>query len=463
MTVNKKNPVEIFNDFAEDYLNFEKNPTKGIFWLDTMKFLCEKFGHPEKCCRCVHVAGSKGKGSVSMMIASVLEEAGYKVGVYSSPHIVDFRERIRLPNRFFDDEVYLDSVNELIGGIKSLSEDELPDKRRLTWFELATLYGMLCFRNAHVDYAVYEVGLGGRLDSTNVVVPDVCCITQIELEHTEFLGDTLEKIAYEKGGIIKEGVPVVVSRNCSCVDEVFEKIANEKKSSVFYSDKMSKMSEIVYKNIQCDKISNFMRMNLSVKSDFFKRDLNFNMRLLGQFQADNACTASIASRLLLPEIGEDVIERGINRAYLEGRLEILGSVSGHEGMGGLVLDGAHTVNSIRFTLDTVMALFGKSGKRLHLLFACAQDKDVDDMAPFFKNVFSEVTVTKPGAVKATDLVRVKNALGRCGVGFCCIEDFNEAILRSFDAAATDNAILVVTGSFYLVSEVKKYMQNILDD
>ena len=231
-----KSAISVFEEFAEEYLNFEKTPKKNIFWLDTMEFLCSRFGNPQNCIPSFHVAGSKGKGSVATMIASILEEGGYKTGLYSSPHIIDFIERIGTCKGPFEESIYEVSVRQLINRVNSISLHELPSERPVTWFELVTLLAMLSFKNAGCDYSVYEVGLGGRLDATNVINPLCCCINQIEKEHTEFLGDTVEKIAAEKAGIIKEGVPVLVAPQIESVREVFRQKAGEKKSRIIFVD-----------------------------------------------------------------------------------------------------------------------------------------------------------------------------------------------------------------------------------
>ena len=178
-----------FYKWLDNYLNFEKSQTKGIFWLESMRFLCGKLSNPQDKIPCIHVAGSKGKGSCSAMISSILEEAGYKCGVYESPHISDFRERIGTAHSFFEDIIYEKSADELTSLVDSIPVSELPGQRPLTWFELVTAFGFLCFKNAGCNFVVYETGLGGRLDSTNIVKPLASVLMPIELEHTEFLGD----------------------------------------------------------------------------------------------------------------------------------------------------------------------------------------------------------------------------------------------------------------------------------
>ena len=165
-----------FLSWLDGFLNFEKLPQKNIFWLNTMEFLCKKLNHPESICPCFHVAGSKGKGSVASLIASIMQKAGYKTGLYASPHILDFKERIRNGKDFFSEDIYEKSALELMNTMESTPLSEFPSERNVTWFELVTAFGFLCMKNANVDCAVYEVGLGGRLDATNVVNPLISVI-----------------------------------------------------------------------------------------------------------------------------------------------------------------------------------------------------------------------------------------------------------------------------------------------
>ncbi|MBQ0039127.1 MAG: bifunctional folylpolyglutamate synthase/dihydrofolate synthase [Treponema sp.] len=433
----EKSAIGVFEEFADDYLNFEKTPEKNIFWLDTMQFLCDRFGNPELACPSFHVAGSKGKGSVSIMIASILAEAGKYAGLYSSPHILDFNERIGTCKGPFDEAVYEKSVRELMDFVNSVTLDSLPGKRPITWFELVTLLGILCFKNAGCDYSVYEVGLGGRLDATNVIKPKCCCINQIELEHTEFLGDTLEKIAAEKGGIIKAGTPVIVAPQSESVRKVFKDIAKEKNAPIFFIDEISKLSEVVYEN---------RRMLCRIESSFFKRPLVVALRMLGEFQARNAVMAALAVKQVLPDLDESIIEKGLESAVLPGRFEICEDV---------VYDGAHTEKSIGYTIETFEKIYG-SNANAHLLFGCAADKEVEKMAPMFKGKFTGISITRPGNVKASDMDRMKKAFDDAGLECFCCSDYLKTIPYAIKKAREEKSVLLVTGSFYLVSEVKKY-------
>ena len=441
------NAIDIFQDWLDDYLNFENNPKKDIFWLDTIDFLCKRFDNPQDFAPCIHVAGSKGKGSVSRMIACILEEAGYNVGLYSSPHITDFRERISKATGFFDESIYEAAVKEIMPNIDSIIN--LPADRPITWFELVTLYAFLCFRKANVDWSVFEVGMGGRLDATNVIRPKLCCITGIELEHTEFLGDTLEKIAAEKAGIIKNCTPVVIARQpTEGVRIVLREKAFTRHAPCYFVD------EIIKKATYCFN-ENDKSMSLMLESDIFNRPIKTKLKMLGKCQALNAAQAAIAIRKVLPNLDEAIIERGLAKAKLPGRFEIIDSVPGHTGIPHLILDGAHTLNSIKLTLETLGRMY--DDQKVNLLFACAADKDIKDISMQFKYRFEHVYVTKPGNKKQSDINAEIQAFKNAEIDFTADADYKKMIQKAFSESSASGAILLVTGSFYLVSEVKKLM------
>lgn len=451
-----------FEIFLNSFLNFEKLPQKNIFWLDTMEYFSEKLGNIHLSCPTVHVAGSKGKGSVSCMISSILSAAGKKTGLYTSPHILSFFERITQDGNFLSLSTYEKSAEELINCIKSEDKNL---KRPVTWFELITLYAFLCFKNEKMDAAVFETGLGGRLDATNIIKPKVCCIGPIELEHTEFLGNTIEKIAAEKGGIIKQNTPVVSAAQKKEAKEVLKRIAAEKKSPVFFMDEEINYIKTNYILSTCtknntDKCINFstslekllMKTELSIKG--FSRPLCFNLQLPGDYQAQNAAIAALAVKKAFPEISEDTIEKGLSKAYIPGRLEII--PNSKDNIPFLILDGAHTPNSINFTLRTLREIFSDSSlKDFNILFACAKDKDIKDITPLFKNCFHEIFLTKPGNVKQSDLPSVEKSFLENGLKFHSDEDFEKEIDLALKKSAAKNKKLLVTGSFYLVSEILK--------
>lgn len=460
--------------WLDSYLNFEKLPQKNIFWLDTMAFLCKKCANPQNAAPAFHVAGSKGKGSVAAMIASILDAAGYRTGLYTSPHIVDFSERIGGAHGAFGETVYENAAAALRQTIDALRKEDLPSGRSITWFELVTLYAFLCFKEAKTDYNVLEVGLGGRLDATNVIAPRLCCITPVEREHSEFLGDTIAQIAAEKGGIIKNGVPVVISRQHPDAKAVFARIATERNAKLYaiedivqeiiteYVSEEEKQAEKSLKNnTLSDNIDGkfslpFMRT--TIRSSLFARPLEASLRLLGNVQAENAAQAAVAVKLALPAIDERTIEQGLEHAALPGRFEIIArkkknscAPAGRRPF--VIMDGAHTVRSIVGTVQTFRAVFGTDDA--HLLFACAADKDIADIAPLFRQGFSRITLTRPGAVKQSDLAALTQAFDAAGLRYTCSEDFAAAISDALCAAERADVPLLVTGSFYLLAEVKK--------
>lgn len=465
-----------FQQWLDTFLNFEKLPQKNMFWLDMMERLAKMFGNPENVAPCVHVAGSKGKGSVSRMISSILSEAGLKTGLYASPHIVDFHERITQNGIFFPDEIYEKCADELRKGIDSAlrraegNEDSpLPKGRSVTWFEIVTLYAFLCFREANVDANVLEVGLGGRLDATNIVRPKLCVINTIELEHTEFLGDTVEKIAAEKAGIIKEKTPVLCAACSDSVRDVIQKKAAEMDATAFFACDLLERLEFSYGQSDGKYGEFFMATEFS--SRIFSRPIKANMRLLGEVQAKNAFLAAAAIRIAFPHITEEEIERGLEKAELRARFETI-PFPKDESHGNahfpelFVLDGAHTAESIRGTLETFSSIFGKNGiaqkshgkgtKAIpaHLLFACAADKDISRIAQLLKQAdFQNITLTSLNGAKKSDPKKCVEAFKEQGITFTLEENVEQALNRALTSAATENAVLLATGSFYLAAEI----------
>lgn len=439
-----------FKNWLDSFLNFEKLPAKNIFWLDTIEWLCAKFDNPQAAAPCVHVAGSKGKGSVSRMVSSILTQSGKKCGLYTSPHIKDFYERVSINGALMDNDLYESCALELQEKIDALKNGALPSNRQITWFELVTVYAFLCFRAAKTDANVFEVGLGGRLDATNIVRPKIAVINTIELEHTEFLGDTLEKIAAEKAGIIKENTPVLCAEPTSPgVKKVFEEAAAQKNASLHFANELLEELDYSYAK-EDDKYF----MNLEMSSKLFNRPLKTRLHLLGKVQAQNAFLAAAAIKLAFPEISEDKIELGLKNAYLPARFETI-KLSDNA---LLVLDGAHTVNSIAGTMETFNALFSDDARPKRLLFACAADKDVVHIAPLFKDksgrpIFEKITITKLNSAKQSDPQKAAAAFKEAGLNYELNEDYEAAIKDSIEAAKRDGAVLLATGSFYLAAEI----------
>ena len=477
--------MQRFEQWLEQYRNFEKNPEKDFFRLDTMHYLCERFGNPQNAYKSIHVAGSKGKGSVSVFCASVLEEAGFKTGLYLSPHVADIRERVSGPFSFLPETEYEKAVDAFIPAAESFIKEAGDEKTKPTWFELMTLFAFFCFRSCGMEWVVFETGLGGRLDATNVLLPCVCAITQIELEHTEYLGTTLQAIAGEKAGIIKQGIPVCIAPQKNEVKNVFEHKAREMQAPILY---IGDAANISYKSgnlsgaprggddaggnfdsaaeisFSAEKLRQFEKAYGRHLS--FSRPLTAHLKLQGKFQAENAATAAAAVKLALPDIDERIIEQGLEKAFLPARFETVRRPV-QNGTLTIVIDGCHTANSTKGTLETFYAHFGA---RCHLLFACAADKDVESMARLIQDSpcsFSRIALTVPGSAKRSDYEKTVRAFSACFENATAVpsvlhadKDFGRTIRQAIDCAAKENKTLLCAGSFYLAGEVKNAIREL---
>lgn len=397
------------NKWLDSFSNFERHPNKNLLNLSTMQKLCSYFNHPEKSYKCFHVAGSKGKGTISINIASILDSAGYKVGVYTSPHVLHFTERVSSATGPFSKGIYDSAEKELKAGIKTIIEKSILPAKLLTWFELVTIFAMLCFRKAKVDYAVFEVGMGGRLDATNVISPLCIAIGPIELEHTEYLGDTLSKIAAEKAGIFKPNVPIISAPQDKEVSQVLDHTAKD--NSVFIS---------------------------YVPDD--------------DYQLVDANIARLAIKTILPDIPDKLIDSGLAKAHLPARYEIIKNPPSTY----LLIDGAHTINSVKAVLERMK----KDHIHGNLLFGCAADKNVEGIAEIIldSHLFDKIFLTKPGDFKKSNLERIIKAFYPDKNNVEANPDFKYLIKKALDDSSAKNLPLVVLGSFYLAGEVKAIIQ-----
>ncbi|MGP1459346.1 MAG: bifunctional folylpolyglutamate synthase/dihydrofolate synthase [Treponema sp.] len=437
--------LSAFLDWLDGFLNFEKTQAKNVFWLESMRFLCARLGNPQDVVPCIHAAGSKGKGSVCALCASIVESAGMSCGLYLSPHVSDFRERITTPHGFFDDAVYEDAADELVEAVESIRNEDVPNGQAFTWFELATAFAFLCFRRARVDFAVYETGLGGRLDATNVVTPRACILMPIELEHTAFLGGTIEKIAAEKAGIIKDGVPVVIARHVNPqAARVFADCAERRHAPCVFADED-------VKNLSYQYESNGMR--IAFYSDRFDGGrVSALMKLRGAEQADNAAAAPLAVKIALPSVTAAQIQTGLEEAALPARFEIVSAPAQYGGVRRIILDGAHTPVSVRYAVQTLKDGFGAEDGVFHLLFACAKDKDAAGIAKELRGVFTEVTVTETSGGRARNADDLKTVFADAGIPCTAEKDARNALESALQKASAARASLLVAGSFYLAAE-----------
>jgi dihydrofolate synthase/folylpolyglutamate synthase len=416
-----------------------------------MEILAELAGHPEQCAPAIHIAGSKGKGSVTGMIASVLEADGRRAARYMSPHISDFRERICLGNSFFDDAVYCAAGNELY----DLAEYKVPalnnglfdpaseEGEALTFFELLTLFFFLCARIGNCDVMVVETGLGGRLDSTNIIDPLVSIITLIELEHTAILGNTIPAVAGEKAGIIKPGRPLILARQVPEALQVFRERAAEKSSPLLYFPDIATIENQKIHPGGTDFSLTFHGGNAIRHAQL---PMKLSIPIPGTVQAENAGLALIALKTAFPGTGDDSIRRGLERVKIPARFErIIDNPP-------LIIDGAHTPESALLCAETFCSLYGRNGI---LLFGCAADKNAAAMAELLLPCFSQIIITSPGTFKISEPEKVYKAFSSDKTSF--IKETCEAIQLALKTGREKKLPILTTGSFYLASEVRGYI------
>ncbi len=425
--------------WIDSFINFERGQNSKTFRLDRTETLARLTGNPERCCPSIHVAGSKGKGSTTTMIASILDAAGLKTGLYVSPHVVDYRERVSMARGPFEDSVYAAAGDELGAAVARAREKGMPGEEDPTFFELMTILFFLCCRRAGCGAAAVETGMGGRLDSTNIVDPLASVLTPIELEHTEFLGSTIAAIAGEKAGIIKKGRPVIVAPQQEEALAVFKSKAREMDAPILYLPEEVAVSDAAVSREGTEATLLFSDKELC------PRPLSVRLKLVGEIQARNAALAALAVFKAFPSIHPETVEEGLAQATLPARFERVCDDP------PTVCDGAHTSASVRLAADAFGALYGDGGV---LLFGCAAGKDAAGMAGILAPRFSRVIVTKPGDFKKSDPTIAYRAFADIRGGVELVEHTGEAIEQALAEARKLEKPVLAIGSFFLAAAVR---------
>ncbi|MCJ7518921.1 MAG: bifunctional folylpolyglutamate synthase/dihydrofolate synthase, partial [Anaerolineaceae bacterium] len=349
--------------------NLRYSPEK--FNLSRMEDFLGLIGNPHQDYKVIHVAGTKGKGSTCAMITSILTKNGLKVGFYSSPHMIDFTERIRIGDVQISNQQIVNYINMMDTAIRKVPE--------LTTFEIITGLAFKYFADSHVDFAVVEVGMGGRFDATNVVHPEVTAITSISFDHTKVLGKTLKKIAFEKAGIIKNGIPVIVTKQKTSALEIIKKIAKERNSRLVYVPNTYQAKSIMY--------SLYGQEFTILKNG--KKIMEASIPLLGDHQLDNALTAYGCIEELKDQgiaINEAAIRSGFREIKWPGRFEIINKNP------LIIIDSAHNVDSVKKLRDTVLKYL--EGKQIILIFGVSEDKDAAKMLKILQPLVKTMIITK---------------------------------------------------------------------
>jgi dihydrofolate synthase / folylpolyglutamate synthase len=436
-----REPDEGFRWF-EAFTNLETiaaSRDRQLYRLDRMRYLLERAGDPHLACPTIHVAGSKGKGSTAALIAAALREAGIRTGLYTSPHVVSYRERIAVDGEAPGDALLVRLMNEIREMVDTIPPGTLQVSPTPTTFELLTLLAFLVFRATGCRSAVIEVGIGGRLDATNVVLPAVCAIAPIELEHTDILGSTLEEIAREKGGIIKDGVPVRSAAQRPEVRAELERIASERRAPIVFVDDAARLAEV-----------EVTPRGTSVTVQTAEGAVRLDLRMPGRFQAENAALALLTLRALLHPPPLEAIRRGFGRTALPGRMEVMRTGPGYPPC-TVVLDGAHTPTSVARAAESFTQMY-PAGDGV-LLFGSVAGKRAEEMADVLATRFRAVVISRPNPFKESNPEEVFAAF-RARNPSTVLERVPEAALRAACAASGGTLPILATGSFYMISEIR---------
>lgn len=398
--------------------------------LDNSIELDNYFNNPHKNFKTIHVGGTNGKGSVSHIIASVLQEAGYKVGLYTSPHLKDFRERIKINGEMISEDDVVDFVNDNYEMIKNISP---------SFFELTVSMAFSYFAQKEVDFAVVEVGLGGRLDSTNVVTPEISVITNVGIDHVSILGDNIKTIAVEKAGIIKENKPVVIGKHNIKSDEVFNSKAADLNSEIYYSQD--------FYQIEMMEISNNYRRVISKDKDGNITELF--IPLLGLYQQNNLSLVLKVADVLIEKgysLNKDIIAKGVENVVkntnLLGRWQIINESP------KIIVDTGHNEDAI---LNIVNQINEESYKNLHIIFGMADDKEIDNVLSLLPKeaIYHFVNADSPRSISSNEL---KNRALKFDLHGESYPSVNSALNYVKNIAGLKDLIFI-GGSTFVVAEI----------
>ncbi len=394
-----------------------------VFGLSRIRKLLKILGKEELDFLSIHITGSNGKGSTATFISSVLTEAGYKVGLYTSPHLVDFRERIKINNRMIPPK----KLNILIEKVKEASKG-----LNITYFEAVTAIGFLYFACENVDIAVVEVGLGGRLDATNVITPKISIITSISLEHTNYLGNTIEKIAKEKSGIIKKGIPVVVGRMDEKACKVIERCANKKNSAIFIEgrDFTSYGNSYLFDVVFNDKVNKGLLLKMK-----------------GDHQVLNASLAVVALEVLKKDFPWNMkdLKNGLKSAYIEGRMTV---ISRKKPL--IILDGAHNPDSAKILRKALDKYFFPY--KPIFIIGILKDKDKEKFLSNLSISGCKVIVTQPKIDRAYPKEELFEIVKKYTKDVYLCKDIKNSLKYAKGIVQKDE-VICVCGSLYLTGEV----------
>lgn len=419
----------LFNSFPS-YQNVGPGAYKE--GLHNITEMCRRLDNPQKNYFTIHVAGTNGKGSVSHILASVLQQAGYCVGLFTSPHLVDFRERIRVNGEMI-------SEREVVGFVKQHKEEMVA--LGLSFFEMTTAMAFHHFSEKDVEVAIIETGLGGRLDSTNILTPILSIVTNIGLEHTAMLGSTIGEIAFEKAGIIKPGVPVVVGESAPESDEVFGRIAEERGSLLVYADRE-------WEVVDSEPSGEWMRYHIQRPRD--GRTQILDLDLLGSYQRKNILTARTAVSLLRHQTHLNISTRALvegvrsvcSTTGLMGRWQRLGDSP------VVICDTGHNAHGLKEITEQIAR---QDYRKLYMVIGMVSDKDFDAVIPLMPRDGYYIFTT-PSVARALPAEELSLKFQKEGFEGEVVEDVHAAYRRAIELAEGDDFIFI-GGSTFVVADL----------
>ncbi|GCD12948.1 bifunctional folylpolyglutamate synthase/dihydrofolate synthase [Clostridium tagluense] len=442
---------------AMDYIkNTAKFGTK--LGLERTEKILEILGNPHKKLKCIHIAGTNGKGSTTAMVTNILVKSGYKVGSYISPFIEEFEERMQINNTNISKADLSNIITEVSKAVEKVVELGYSNP---TEFEIITCAGFLYFYKNKVDFAVMEVGMGGRLDSTNVIIPVVSVITSISLDHTQILGGTIDKIAYEKAGIIKEGIPVVMFPQQKESYDVIERICREKncklikipRESATYLGKEN-LQQVLITSLEGTGYRNNNLITQKFKVQTLNNDYIIELSLLGKHQLLNCCVAiNVIEELIVQgaTISKNDILMGLGTVKWPARLEVMNK----EPL--VVIDGAHNIDGIKNLTESIDMYFNYN--KIILILGILADKQVEEMIKTIVPKASRVITVTPHSQRAELSQQLKVQVEKYSGSCESIENYEEAYKKALSYCEQED-LLLVCGSLYMVGDMRKIIRNI---
>lgn len=402
-----------------------------LLGLDNIKIILTLLENPEKKIKTVHIVGTNGKGSTAAFISKILSNEGYRVGIYTSPHLIKFNERIKIGNRMISNK----DIERIAFSIKEKIEKSAFKDRPYTFFEVTTALAFQYFYQKKVDIAIIEAGLGGRLDATNVLLPEVTVITNVGIEHREFLGDTIEKIAFEKGSVIKDNIPVVTAIEEEGALNVVSEIAENKKAPLY----------VLGKDFYFEKKGSFGFDYYGIYEDI--KDLNLS-NLIGINQFKNGSLALSAIEILKKrgyKVSLDSIREGIKKARWEGRFEIIRKNP------PFIIDGAHNPHGVKALVENIKSFYPH--KKFVFIINVLRDKDIDEMIDSLRPFALKIHLCPNKNERSYSYRELKEKFSN-KEDFLVFKDIPTALSSTLSKKVPS----IFTGSLYGIGEAKEYLK-----